>query len=262
MAKQSGIHQLRGKVGEHSYYRQSGVAAGLVRSINQGMSQRVKTDEAYANVRLNNAEFGNGCDIAGQLGRIVVPKFRPMVINFSQSRMSKAVLALIKEGTEPWGQRGLNTGNVANLNDILSDTAKYPFANFINSYSVARGANNLTVTFGFAPGFENLMDAIGCDSITISVTAVQFLAGKYNDSISKYQKSYSRALGSGDFTYNSTETEGEETLNILPPVMPASGSYVSTIMLVFVIMPIRTINSAPYIMQEYCTFKSIEVPAA
>ena len=259
MAKQSGIHQLRGKIGEHSYYRQSGVSAGLVRSINQGMSQRVKTDEAYANVRLNNAEFGNCCDIAGQLGRLVIPKFRPMIINFSQSRMSKAVLALIKEGTESWGQRGLNADNVANLNDILSGTAKYPFANFLNSLTAQRSSNEVNVGLVFSPGFANLMESIGCSKVNISFTVVQFLAGKYNSSINGYTKSYSRGLGSDESSYQSSADEDSFTISIIPPVVPAAGSFVSTLMLVAVVMPIRTINNSDYIMQEYCTFKSIEV---
>lgn len=262
MAKQSGIHQLRGKVGEHSYYRQSGVAAGLVRSINQGMSQRVKTDEAYANVRLNNAEFGNGCDIAGQLGRIVVPKFRPMVINFSQSRMSKAVLALIKEGTENWGQRSLNTGNVANLNEILSSTAKYPFTNFLNDVTVTRSSNQVTVNLSFAPGYRNLMEAIGCDEVRVNLTVVQFLAGKYNSSIGKYTKSYSRVLGTHDEGYDPSFTEDTATISITPPVIPAVGPFVSTLMLVAVVMPVREINQVQHVMQEYCTFKSFEIPAS
>lgn len=42
MAKQSGIHQIKGKVGEMSYYKQSGVSSGLIRSINPSMSGRVK----------------------------------------------------------------------------------------------------------------------------------------------------------------------------------------------------------------------------
>ena len=72
MAKQSGLHQLRGKVGEHSYYRQTGISSGLVRSINQGMSARVKNDEAFLNTRLNNAEFGQAGRIASVLSDIVV----------------------------------------------------------------------------------------------------------------------------------------------------------------------------------------------
>lgn len=262
MAKQSGIHQLRGKVGEHSYYRQSGVAAGLVRSINQGMSQRVKTDEAYANVRLNNAEFGNGCDIAGQLGRLVVPKFRPMVINFSQSRMAKAVLALIKEDPQNWGQRGLNTGSVVNLNEILSSTAKYPFANFIGDITVERSSNQVSGEYTFAPGFENLMQSIGCDAISVNITAVQFLAGKYDSSIHKYVKSYSRGLGSENSESAASDEGGTFSFSMIPPVIPATGSYVSTLMLVVVVLPIREINGVQHVMQEYCTFKSIEIPAA
>ena len=120
MAKQSGLHQLRGKVGEHSYYKQTGVASGLVRSINQGMSARVKTSEEYANVRLNNAEFGQAGRIAKVLGQFITPKYRPMILPFSQSKMCKIILdAIKKDTTHPWGQRNLSE-NINGINVCIN----------------------------------------------------------------------------------------------------------------------------------------------
>lgn len=97
MAKQSGLHQIRGKVGDFSYYKQSGVSAGIIRGINQGMSSRVKTGDEYANTRRNNKEFANACEIAASFGACVVPKWRPMFLTFSQAAIAKAVLSFIKE---------------------------------------------------------------------------------------------------------------------------------------------------------------------
>ena len=83
MAKQSGIHQLRGKVGEMSYYRTKGVQDGVVRRINQGMSQRVKTGDEYVNTRLNNAEFKNANAIATAAFNSVNSRKRGMMRNFA-----------------------------------------------------------------------------------------------------------------------------------------------------------------------------------
>ena len=105
MAKQMGIHQIRGKVGERSYYKTKGVEAGISRSINQGLSARVKTDEAFANTRLNNAEFKNANAIASAAFRSVPNRKRGMMVNFAVAAMTKKALEAIKEGIGDWGAR-------------------------------------------------------------------------------------------------------------------------------------------------------------
>ena len=105
MAKQFGIHQIKGKVGQMSYYRQKGVESGLIRGINQGMSERVKTEEGYANTRLNNAEFGNACKIASAAFKSVNSRKRGMMRNFAVAAMAKVALEDIKQGSGTWGAR-------------------------------------------------------------------------------------------------------------------------------------------------------------
>lgn len=124
MAKQSGIHQLRGKVGEMSYYRQKGVQPGLVRKINQGLSSRVKTEDAYANTRLNNAEFGNACKIASAAFNSVNTRKRGMMRNFAVAQMAKVALEDIKQGTGAWGARMPITELDTLICDLLEKHAK------------------------------------------------------------------------------------------------------------------------------------------
>lgn len=125
MAKQSGIHQIRGKVGEMSYYQQAGVNAGLVRRINQGLSDRVKTAVEFANTRLNNAEFKTASLVAASAGHSVIPAWRSMFRRFSQANMVKRVQELIKQDTtHQWGLRQPigNMGRVAA--ELLENYAK------------------------------------------------------------------------------------------------------------------------------------------
>lgn len=124
MAKQIGIHQIRGKVGERSYYRTKGVEAGLSRSINQGMSVRVKNGEEYANTRLNNAEFKNANAIATAAFNSVNTRKRGMMRNFAISAMTKAALSDIKEGTGAWGVRLPKTELDTLICDLLENHAK------------------------------------------------------------------------------------------------------------------------------------------
>lgn len=124
MAKQSGIHQLKGKVGEMSYYRTKGVDAGIVRRINQGLSERVKTEEAFANTRLNNAEFKEGNALATGAFNSVNSRKRGMMRNFAIAAMTKKALEAIKAGTGVWGQRKPNIELDALICDMLENHAK------------------------------------------------------------------------------------------------------------------------------------------
>ena len=124
MAKQSGIHQLRGKVGEMSYYRTKGVQDGVVRRINQGMSQRVKMGDEYANTRLNNAEFKNANAIATAAFNSVNSRKRGMLRNFAVAEMTKRALEDIKQGEQAWGIRMPVTELDQLICDMLENYAK------------------------------------------------------------------------------------------------------------------------------------------
>lgn len=124
MAKQRGIHQLKGKVGEMSYYQQKGVSGGLVRKINEGMSARVKTDEAYANTRLNNAEFKNANAIASAAFSSVYARKRGMMVTFAVANMTKRALEDIKLGSGQWGVRLPLTELDSLICDMLEHYAK------------------------------------------------------------------------------------------------------------------------------------------
>lgn len=124
MAKQSGIHQLKGKVGEMSYYRTKGVDAGIVRRINQGLSERVKTEAAFANTRLNNAEFKEGNALATAAFNSVSDRKRGMMRNFAIAAMTKRALEAIKTGTGSWGQRKPDVELDSLICDMLEHHAK------------------------------------------------------------------------------------------------------------------------------------------
>lgn len=125
MAKQSGIHQIRGKVGDMSYYRQSGVSAGLVRRINQGMGERVRTSPEFANTRLNNKEFATAAKVAAAASHSVIPAWRSMFRRFAQASMVKRIQEQIKaDTTHAWGKRQ-PVGNMGRLAaEILENYAK------------------------------------------------------------------------------------------------------------------------------------------
>lgn len=251
MAKQSGLHQIRGKVGEHSYYRQSGVSAGLIRQINQGMSQRVKTGEEYANTRLNNAEFGHSCAIAGVLGKTVSPKFRPMMLTFSQSKMAKVILDVIKRQTGNWGERSLPSGTAGRqaLIDALVSVRKNDPAIYGVSVSVSVDSVAVTADSTTAAAF---LSAIGADKFLVSIIRNNVQVGNYVSALRGYEYSY-RVWNTASTPIEAGETD---TLTVTTPQIPVpSEGYANLFGLdVLVIMPVRTVNNVDHILQEYCTY--------
>lgn len=247
MAKQSGLHQIRGKVGEHSYYKQSGVASGLIRSINQGMSARVKTGEEYANTRLNNAEFGQACAIAGGLGKTITPKYRPMILPFSQSKMAKLVLDVIKSKTGNWGERNVAATDIDSLLAALNSTAKNDFSSYgisLNLPDAELSADDVL--------FPAKLSAIGADKYIVNVSYVALRVGIY----SAAERKYAQTIVRGTSELVDLDSAGSTTLTPNFPALPA-GPFVDFQFCVMVVMPVRVINNVDHILQEHCTFAAI-----
>lgn len=256
MAKQSGLHQLRGKVGEHSYYKQTGVASGLVRSINQGMSARVKTSEEYANVRLNNAEFGQAGRIAKVLGMFITPKYRPMILPFSQSKMCKVLLESIKQDTSAaWGKRNVPSldSGVSVLVNALNSVRKNDPESYGVSISISEDKLVINTDDVLAPAKLN---AIGANGYNIRVIAAcpwigTAISDGYGDSFARANiYDISGATSSDDYSVDYA----------FRPTPPQGWPAFQQNFFVIIIMPYRQINDTDYVLQEHCTYFAAEVP--
>lgn len=265
MAKQSGLHQLRGKVGEHSYYRQTGIIPGLVRSINQGMSARVKTGIEYANTRLNNAEFGAAAGVAGLLGKMVTPKYRPMILPFSQSKMAKDILEIARQSGGSWGQRVVTSADTAALCETLTSTSKLALSDFVSTIFDHSVAESLSVTVSWNEQQATALADLGVSGLSMSVVAFGLATGKYVAAENAIHKSNYRIDG-----YTSSDqsvTAGSEGIIETELAIPATFTPDPTLynghrIAVLVLMPYRTINSVKHILQEYCSFIAVPIPDA
>lgn len=261
MAKQSGIHQLRGKVGEHSYYRQTGISSGLVRQINQGMSERVKTDLAYANTRLNNAEFGAAGNVASLLGKLVNPKFRPMILPFSQSIMAKRILELAKSSTADWGKRVVTNTDNAALADILTDSSKKAVSDFLQVTIDRTNATEIEVTLKTNASQSAIFRDMGADSVLFNVVQYDVATGRYNNVKDAIQKGYVRVRESWEETKSTaTDIDTYNSLNVAP-FQPTPELFYGQQFVVVVVMPQRTINNEAHILQEHCMFAAYPIPS-
>lgn len=250
MAKQAGIHQLRGKLGEHSYYSQAGVSSGLVRRINQGMSQRVKTGDEYANTRLNNAEFGQACRIAGQIVHYVMPKFRPIPLLFSQSTLSKKVLELIKNSDGVWGQRTITDPDGNILSEVLSSMSKNRFDEY--GVSVTKSGNVLEIRTDNRQSADK-MNVLRADGYEVAALICNTYLGKYIPSWGQYELSHARYHQH----FGALETDDEMTALLdYPSDAPEGGPWTDNKMVVIVLMPYRFVDNEQYILQKECAFKA------
>lgn len=264
MAKQSGIHQIKGKVGEMSYYRQSGVIGGLIRSINQGMSARVKTGDEYINARRNNAEFALACRVAGVLGGSVIPKWRPMFLAFSQSAIAKKVLELIKLDTSEgatWGTRGLLQTRFEEALAALNGRAKNPFADFIESVEFTTATAPIAkqeavdINVSLAANVREKLSAIDCQGVNVYVSMYQVNVGNYSATIGAYETTSVRQRGAISGSFIGTATDWQDTLVSLRPNETATAPSFMQRVIGIVLVPYRTINGVNYEMQEFATFQ-------
>lgn len=256
MAKQSGLHQIRGKVGEHSYYRQTGIVPGLVRSINQALSGRVKTGEEYANTRLNNAEFGQAGRIAAVLGQFVTPKYRPMVLPFSQSKMLKVIIEAIKAKTGTWGQRNLGASDVEVVTQALNATHKNNPDEWGLSYGI--DSDDQFVVAADTNIFPSKLSGIGADGVDIVLLACRPWIGTFVESTGKYAASYARANVYQDFIEDGGSDVAFDYEFRPAPTQDWPATYVD--FFVVVILPFRRVNNTKYTLQEHCTFEAMGMP--
>ncbi len=263
MAKQSGLHQIRGKVGEYSYYRQTGVSGGLIRGINQGLSARVKNGDEYVNTRLNNAEFGAACRVAACLGRMVEPKFRPMVLPFSQSKMSKLVLELAKESSAPWGQRCVPADSAELLAGILNGTSKRNPDEF-GTISVEAGAttDQFVAHFAFNEYQATNMVSLGISGVIVSVASYRLGTGKYIELERRFAASRLFKVGTWQdarLIESGSDDDIEVNFAVSPWLQPSTNVNPYE-MVTVVLMPYRIVGDNHFVLQEYCSFKSFKLP--
>lgn len=275
MAKQSGIHQLRGKVGEMSYYRTKGVNDGVARRINQGMSQRVKTGDEYANTRLNNAEFKNANAIATAAFNSVNSRKRGMMRNFAVAEMTKRALEDIKQGTQAWGVRMPVTELDQLICDMLENYSKGgrydgQFGTITSSSLESNGSFNLD----FSVSEEKVTELLSLGIEGFFAVPSKCLAGEVV--VDELPRLFAGAAIGGpqrielvpdsDSTYSIT---GNLNTPASVGMSPSGYEFAKSdqkhgFYLCITFLPFRVLGSKVYTLQEYCTFYAVplgKIPA-
>lgn len=178
MAKQSGIHGIRGKINGASYYSSKN-GGQLIRMINEGMSERVKTAKEYANTRLNNAEFGAAGSLAGAIVRPISQRWRFILDSIATGKLVKAIKAAMMQDTaSPWGERVVPLTEMAHLQDVFNGFSKNEMPQEVvdilqNSMTFAAASNDLSISDAAGLSADTVQQLIdkGATHVTTKVFA-------------------------------------------------------------------------------------------
>lgn len=263
MAKQSGIHQLRGKIRGMSYYRQKGVKDGLARQINDGMSKRVKEDEGYLNTRLNAREFGSAGSFAGAAIRAISERQRTMLKDFATGNLAKSVRdVIIQDTTHPWGERNLTgTAWQAEMLARISSYAKNEFSSYVGGdwdVEVVDSGNaaDWTANAELPSGWGSLLAAKGATGAYIDMYAYRV---ELQEFAGVSDKGYSEValIASADSPIGSTVTIKDAVTLASQFTGKQSDNTMQGILVV--VRPYQEVSGEKYIRQELCTFGLFQV---
>lgn len=274
MAKQVGIHQIRGKVDGRSYYRQAGVADGLSRSINQGLSDRVKNSPEYANTRLNNAEFKRANRLATVAFRSIYPSWRSMYRRFAVANMTKRFLELVKGGTGSWGLRFPLVELGGAFEDVLLHYAKNgeyqgQFGDITKSFDVKDVViGDVTITQNMPHITQHLtreaassMAAQGINGLNIYSRTVYVACDQDVMMAMSIPTKVSVGVSAdpqwqpSDEDFNALELTNTSVIAPLPTKVEISKAPNAGVYLVHVMVPYRTIGTVSHELQELATYE-------
>lgn len=266
MAKQSGIHQIRGKIGEHSYYRQTGVSSGLIRRINQGLSERVKTAPEYENTRLNNAQFKIAAIAAGSMFSGVQPILRPTHRLFRTSRLAAEFYKLLQLGDMSWGARHFHPENRAGMCAAMHKFSKRKMADYatisVGSYNTT--TEKLRVNFSFNSEAGTYLQTMGADIIRFKVYQLKYFEGLTFNRIGLLLPDtvVINTISELEYSFNPEEPSYSTFLDIDASgggdYNPADQEFLPFV--VVVALPIRQGAEEEQILQGECTFQILPDP--
>lgn len=270
MAKQTGLHLIKGKVGEYSYYRSAGVDAPLMRRINQGMSARVKNGDEYANTRLNNAEFKNAQALATFLFNAVPNRKASMMRRFAIAEMTKKGLEYIKDGSGQWGARIPVAGMDGIAFDLLENRSKSgPYQGEFGLLTGGKGSgNDYNINLEISEAVVTELAAKGIDGFTCLVVKGALAEIVDTDGFVRQHFGVS-SITPVDF---SSVEDGQETLVTFVPSsstlgMSQAGYAVASdaanngMYAIVTFLPFRVIGSKRHTLYEYANFACLSLGA-
>lgn len=264
MAKQKGIHRLSGKVDGMSYYSSKN-GGSLARSINDGMSERVKTAKEYINTRKNNAEFGMCGDFAGAIIKPISQRWRFILDSIATGKMVKVMKDAVKLNTlNPWGQRVLGATDYPAFIEAFNSFSKNEMIDEIANVlaqPIDWASERNTVTVQATPNLsiarQEELNAEGINYFYTKVYALQVKKPVFNTAANAYTKAISSLVELTSMSYDA-ELNSESDVDLFAQD-EAVANFADVVDngefggLLVVFLPARKVGSSISVLQEKCS---------
>lgn len=271
MAKQVGLFPLRGKIENKSFYKTAGVPETVIRNIPEGLSERVKTAQEYANTRLNNEEFKNANWMATFLFNAVPNRRSSMFRRFAIAALTKRALEYIRAGSGVWGHRIPSERFGAIALDLLDNHAKsgtYDGEFGVLSFEVAQGGN-YSITLHLSETLVNQWISLGVNGVFAVAVRGAGAEEVVDESVRQYYGVSQPTVGQVTFSSGSEEDAdifrfipSPQTLGMSQAGYTTSQGLANNGMFAIVtFLPYRSEGGNLYVLQEYSTYAVMDLGA-
>ena len=268
MPKQSGIYQIKGKFEQRSYYRPKNMSTGVFRSINQQMSERVKTDPNYAITRNYAGEFGCASSWANKTTSYLNTLAPISNLTKKRTDIAQSTLGMIRQDTaHEFGKRTLTIDGwqetmMSLLNNLPRVSFDGTFGSNMSFYSfkdttAGSGKYKVHVDMPSVPNLSDRLKAIGANYIEYKVFVCRWWAGYYTTLLGKYYPAELYTISVDNFYSTSLPHNTDCDVDF-----PLDGDYPSYAYMKVLVTatPMREFNDATYALEHLRTFKFFDLP--
>lgn len=272
MAKQKSIFKIKGVVDGQSFFY-SKLGGYQLRKINPNMSDRVKTEPAFANTRLAAQEFKGAASTASAIVRGVTSRWRFFSTPKLVGDLTKYIIAQNPvDETHPWGQRYLSEDVLANVQKYYNSRQKVQMPSFIQDYfdrKVTYDGNtqhlNLSVALTMSINDQVQLALQGATHLLVEIWAYEVVFSHYDPILKQWIPALSR-LSSQRSMSSTLSLKNDEDLIIFPAMTPAiefsptnQTDRMSGVLVTF--MPLKRVEGTYYTLQRLCSvyWKSVQV---
>lgn len=273
MPKQGSLHKINGKAdGRSYYYSQNG--GWLSRTINPGMSERVKTAPEFANTRRNGKEFGSIGMLCGNIVRSISSRWRFILDPITTGKYVKEVYNLLRSKAGVWGQRTLGPIenpliypmlNKYSKNDLpLSVASKFAQGSVtVVADSTSQIQVNGETGIDLPEGWAEELVAKGADIVRFQLVALRSVDPGYSGDGDNYTMkgvTEMKIIDTLDANVTGEYTMFDDTYT--PFVGHEWDTNETPCAVGLVVLPMKTVGSNRYVMQELCSFHCVAVVEA
>lgn len=273
MPKQASLHKINGKAdGRSYYYSQNG--GWLSRTINPGMSERVKTAPEFANTRRNGKEFGSIGMMCGSIVRSISSRWRFILDPITTGKYVKEVYNLLRSKAGVWGQRVLGATENPLIYPLLNKYSKNSLpldiaGQFADGSVMANNDDESKIQINegdgiqFAEGWGEELAAKGADKVTIQLVLLRSVDPVYSadgDNYTMLGTTKMKTISSDTYTLGASSDFATGEVSMGEGVSFIDADYPAAIGLV--VLPMKTVGSNSYVMQELCSFHCVAVTEA